>query len=132
MSRKVDKLAGKIATRMLRGSSIAKSAGSTAAVMPFAIAVAELIVTIEKRLKVNGRLLEENGRRIAKLAEAHGVGVRPVTEIQRGIVDMDLERFGVGLVDRQAAPKAANGHYRGDGVESSAAPLWHPENPGGV
>ena len=31
-------------------------------------------------------------------------------DIQRGLVDMDLERFGVGLVDRQPAPKAGNGH----------------------
>jgi hypothetical protein len=43
-----------------------------------------------------------------------------------------LQRFGVGLVDRQAAPKATNGHHRGGGVESSTAPIWHPENDGGV
>lgn len=132
MGKKVDKLAGKIATNMLRNGGIAKSAGSSAAVMPFAVAIAELIVTIEKRMKVNGRLLEENGRKIARLAASHGVAggpqIRGVVDIQKGLVDLDVERFGVGLIDRQAAPKRTNGHHRGDGVESSPAPLWHPES----
>ncbi len=117
---------------MLRDGGIAKSAGSTAAVMPLAVAVAELIVAVQKRLKANGRLLEENGRKIAALAASHGVAVGPqvrgVADIQKGLVDLDLERFGVGLVDRQQAPKAANGHHRGSGVDLSAQPIWHPEN----
>jgi hypothetical protein len=101
--------------------------------LPTAVAVAELIDVVKRAMRRNRRRLEENGRKIADLAERSAVPgqptVRGVTEIHQGLVDLDLQRFGVGLVDRQQAPKTANGHgSHGDGVGPSPAPQWHPES----
>jgi hypothetical protein len=129
---------------MLADAGVTKSAASSSAYMPYAVGLAEAVVSVEKDLKHAvrlmgqhaaevGRLIDENGVRINALAESYQAGmVRPVTEIHRGVVDLDLQRFHVGLVDKQAAPKTVNGHgtRHGEGVDPVAPPPWHPENDG--
>jgi hypothetical protein len=100
-----------------------------AGVMPVAVAVAELIVSVERQVKRNGKrlqaLVDANGERIRELAVAYQV---PGTvDIERGLVDMDLGRFGVGLVDRQQVPGRTNGYHHTDGGVPSSPPVWHPE-----
>lgn len=147
MSKRVDKLAGRFLTRMLADAGVTKSAGSTAAYMPFAVAQAEAVVMVEKTLKRTvrqmeahsaevGRLVDENAVRINHLAERYaeysGTAVPAVEKVHRGVVDLDLERFRVGLIDQQV-PKTMNGHNsHGDGPAPASPPLWHPENDGGV
>jgi hypothetical protein len=145
----VDKLAGEFVTAMLARAGVTKSAGSTAAYMPFAVAQAEAVVLVEKALKRTvrqveahaaevGRLIDANGERISQLADRYaeysGTAVPSVEKVHRGVVDLDLERFRLGLIDQRAQPpKTANGHSsHGEGVDPSPAPRWHPENDGGV
>ena len=124
--------------RLLERKGVTKGAGSMAVDYHELTAevVAEVGVMWDRQLKKNLKALKRNGRRLAGLAASYGAvagpGVRGVADIQQGMVDLDLHRFGVGLVDRQKAPKTANGHHRGDGRESASAPSWHPENDGGV
>lgn len=117
--------------RLLERKGVTKGAGGTAIdyLELTAEVVAEIGVMWDRQLKRNHKALKANGRKIAALAAAHGV-VRPVPEIQRGLVDLDLERFGVGLVDRQKAPKTANGHGagHGDAPPPDGPPSWHPEH----
>lgn len=144
-SKRVNKLAGELVTAMLADSGITKSAGTVAQCMPYAVGLAESIVMVEKELKRTvrrmeehaaevGRLVDANGRRISQLADRYaeyaGTAVPSVEKVHRGVVDLDLERFRVGLVDQQAqAPKRANGHNsHGDGADSVSPPLWHPES----
>lgn len=143
MSKRVDKLAGRIATQMLAKSGVIKSRGAMASVMPAAVATACYIVETEKALKravrqvereraEMGRLIDVNGARINALAERYaeyaGTAVPSAEKVHRGVVDMDLERFGVGLVEKQAPRKTNGRSSHGEGVDSQPAPLWHPES----
>ncbi len=109
--------------------------------MPYAVGLAEAVVSVEKELKRAarvmeqhaaevGRLVDANGERINRLAESYRASMVPgAAEVERGYKEMDLDRFRVGLVDRQAAPEPKmNGHSRGaeDGPVAGP-PLWHPE-----
>jgi hypothetical protein len=149
VSKRVDKLAGQFLTRMLADAGVTKSAGSTAQYMPYAVGLAEAVVSVEKELKLAvramgrhaaevGRLVDANGERINQLADRYaeyaGTAVPSAEKVHRGVVDMDLERFRLGLIDQQAqAPKTANGHGgHGQGVSPFPAPEWHPESDGGV
>jgi len=136
-SKRVDKLAGEFVTKMLAQAGVTKSAGSTAAYMPYAVGLAEAVVTVEKHLKQvtrqMGRLIDENGERINRLAASYGVYMGPSVPAERGFRPLDTERFRVGLVDQQAAPKM-NGHSL-PGAEDGPAPFppqWHPETDGGL
>ena len=117
--------------RVLERRGVTKGAGG-AVIDHFELAaevIAEVGVICRDQLRKNEKALKRNGRKIAALAAAHGVTVRPVPEIHQGMVDLDLQRFGVGLVDRQAAPKVMNGHGSSRVTEAgpSSVPLWHPE-----
>lgn len=114
--------------------------------LPYATADIAAVVMVEKALKRTvrqmeahaaevGRLIDENGVRINRLAESYAASMVPGTvEVERGYRDLDLQRFRVGLIDQQAqAPKKTNGHQsHGEGVSPSPAPQWHPENDGGL
>jgi hypothetical protein len=116
--------------RVMARRGITKGAGTMAVDYHEVTAevVAEIGVMWRKQLKRNEKALRANGRRIAELAAAHQV---PGTvDIERGLVNMDLQRFGVGLVDRQA-PKRTNGHHHTDGVSPVPPPSWHPDHPEG-
>ena len=144
MGKRVDRLAGEFVTAMLARAGVTKSAGTAAQFMPYAVGLAESVVAVEKALKRSaremerhaaevGRLVDANGERIDRLAESYAASMVPgAVEVERGYRDLDLQRFRVGLVDRQAqAPVKANGHgSHGDGPAPAAAPLWHPENDG--
>lgn len=129
---------------MLADAGVTKSAGSTAAYMPYAVGLAEAVVSVEKLLKRTvremdrhadrvGRMIDANGERIRQLAELHDAAGQPVVPSARGMVDLDARRFGVGLVDLEQAPRTMNGHSsHGEGLAPASPPLWHPENDGGV
>jgi hypothetical protein len=154
VSKRVEKLAGKIAARMLAASGVQKSAGGMASVMPVAVAEAMRIVAVEKaqkrtRLQVEqalqitrreveeharhlGELLDAHGARVDAWAEAHRVTAGPVPGasqvVERGWRQFDPQEDVVGrLVPKQSAPQM-NGHGSyGVGVAPVPPPQWHPE-----
>lgn len=132
---RADKIAARLTDTILaKQPMVTKLAGTRAPawsrqqveemVYPAAVVIAE----VEKSIKRRGKLLKAMGRQAQQVAALAGQQVPGVTGIQQGLVDLDLQRFGVGLVDRQAAPNSANGHHRGDGLESAPVPPWHPES----
>jgi hypothetical protein len=133
---RVRELAAQMADHHLRRTGIAKAAGAVQRdqLLAFYTPIAKGVAVLEKC----ARILAERARRQDEAAEmiAHQVrvlqalnaGPRGVSEIQQGLVDLDLQRFGVGLVDRQQAPKTMNGHSKGEGVGPAAPPPWHPES----
>jgi hypothetical protein len=142
---KVDRVAARIVDRILAESGfIGKSAGSVAekraALMPGALLAAAAIADVEDQVQkairpyVRGvermiAALDRNGERIRELAERYDVGQGPrgVSEISRGLVDLDLAKFRTALVEEQP-PRTANGHHQTDGVGREAPPPWHPES----
>lgn len=117
--------------RLLERKGITKGAGGAAIGYQELTAevVAEIGVMWRDQLRRNEKALKRNGRKIAALAAAHGAAaVSSVPQVGKRVVDLDLQRFGIGLVDRQQAPKPSNGHHRGDGLESAPVPPWHPES----
>jgi hypothetical protein len=133
--------AEKIAARMTdtiltKQPMVTKSAGTRAPawsrqqieelVYPAAILIAE----VEKSIRRRGKLLKAMDRQAQQVAALAAQQVPGVTDIQQGLVDLDLQRFGVGLVDRQKAPKSANGHGagHGDAPPPEGPPSWHPEH----
>jgi len=142
---RVDELAEEIVARVLAESGfVGKSAGAVAAsraqIMPHALAVVGGIALVEDQLKAIGRQVKRNGKRLQRMVDANGERIRQLTsdhqvpgvaEVGQRVVDLDMHRFRVGLIDMQA-PKAANGHGGfGEGVSPSPAPEWHPEHPEG-
>ena len=127
-SKRVNKLAGELVTKMLAEAGITKSTGSTAAYMPYALGLAESVVMVERSLKQAvrevernrdeiGRLIDLNGQRISHLAASYGVYMNPsASPLARTAVDLDLERFGVQLAERKLPEDGYQPYYPGHSV----------------
>jgi len=130
-SKRVTKLAGEFVTKMLAEAGVTKSAGSTAAYMPYAVGLAEAVVTVEDELKSVtrrmerhvaevGRLIDVNGANVRMLAERYaeyaGVVVPGVEKVRQNVVDLDLEKFGVQLAERKLPDDEHQPWYPGHSV----------------
>jgi hypothetical protein len=82
VSKRVDKLAGKLATAMLEQAGVTKSEASAAQVMPYAVGLTPAVVSVEKSLKATirqhreymertGRPLDQNGEKTIQFAERY-------------------------------------------------------------
>jgi hypothetical protein len=132
---RVREIAAQMADTHLRCTGISKGAGMVqrdqlvAMYAPFAegvVALADAARVLAERACRQDEITEMIARQV-RVLQALNAGPRGVSEIHRGVVDLDLERFHLGLIDKQP-PKQMNGHHRGDGVDAVLPPSWHPEN----